>query len=386
MSVTGLDDVTVVRDGTVALRHVTLTAAHGELLVVLGPSGCGKSTVLRAIAGLTPVQSGRVLIEGADVTSLPAEKRAIAMVFEYSTLLPFLDVARNLGWGMQVRHVPKEEVKQRVSAQARALRLTRLLSRKPGNLSAGERGLVDIGRALSRVPAVFLLDEPLAHLDAAERSRTRRQIVDLVRQLNVTTVYVTHEQTDALSIADRVAVLQDGAVVQVDSPQNLYARPANLFVAGFIGSPPIGLLPARVVVSAGSAGYQVGARTLPLWGPVPPELHDRAGGQVVLGLRAEDVYDATEGCDPELVALGATVVGIENTGRDALVTVELAAPSVTAPGADAADAKAGRARLRARFPRRTPARVGAPVQVAVDVARAHVFDDATGRALQHPGP
>jgi multiple sugar transport system ATP-binding protein len=384
MAVTGLDDVTVVRDGRVALRRVTLTAEHGELLVVLGPSGCGKSTALRAVAGLTPVESGRVLIEGRDVTEVPPEKRQIGMVFEHSTLLPFLDVAHNLGWGMQVRHVPKAEVKKRVSAQARAMRLTRLLSRKPDTLSAGERGLVDIGRALTREPAAFLLDEPLAHLDAGERSRIRRRIVDLVGKLDVTTLYVTHEQTDALAIADRVAVMNEARVVQVDTPLNLYDRPANLFVAGFVGSPPIGLLPARVVVSAGSAGFQVGARTLPLWAPLPAGLHDRVGTDVVLGVRSEDVYDATEGCDPALVALPGTVVDVEHTGREALVTLELAAPPVSAPGADSSDSRAGCARLRSRFPRQTTARFGSAVQVAVDVARAHVFDPATGRALRHP--
>jgi multiple sugar transport system ATP-binding protein len=381
--VTGLEDVTVVRDGTVALREVTLQAAHGELLVLLGPSGCGKSTALRVMAGLTPVRSGRVVIEGRDVTDVPPEKREVAMVFEYSTLLPFLDVAHNLGWGMKVRHVPKAEAEQRVSDQARALRLTRLLSRKPRNLSAGERSLADIGRALTRVPSVFLLDEPLAHLDAAERSRIRRQIVDLVRGLDVTTLYVTHEQADALAIADRIAVMQDATIVQVDTPQNLYARPANLFVAGFVGTPQIGLLSARVVDSGGSGGFQVGARTLPLWGPLPVELRDRVGQEVVLGLRPEDVYDATDGCDPELVAMPATVVAGEHTGRESLATLELAAPPVTAPGADPWDVRAGRARLRARFSRRTSVRPGSSIPVAVDVARAHVFDPATGRALRH---
>jgi multiple sugar transport system ATP-binding protein len=384
-SITGLDGVTALRDGTVALRQVSLQAAHGELLVLLGPSGCGKSTALRVVAGLTPVRSGRVVIEGRDVTDLPPQKREVAMVFEYSTLLPFLDVAHNLGWGMRVRRVPEAQVAERVSEQARALRITRLLSRKPRALSAGERSLADIGRALTRVPSVFLLDEPLAHLDAAERSRIRRQIVDLVRRLEVTTLYVTHEQADAMAIADRVAVMHDGTVVQVDAPQDLYARPVNLFVAGFVGTPQIGLLPARVVASAGSAGFQVGARTLPLWGPPPPELEGRIGREVVLGLRPEDVSDATDGCDPELVALPATVVAAEHTGREALVTLEVAAPPVVAPGADSPDARAGRARLHARFSRKSQPRLGASVPVAVDARRAHVFDAATGLAIRHPG-
>jgi multiple sugar transport system ATP-binding protein len=380
---TGLDDVTALRDNTVALRRVTLRAGPGELLVILGPSGCGKSTALRVVAGLTPVRRGRVFIDGRDVTALPPNKRNVAMVFEYSTLLPFLDVAHNIGFGMKLRNVPKAEAEQRVSEQARALRLTKLLSRKPRHLSAGEKSLADIGRALTRVPSVFLLDEPLAHLDAAERHRVRHQIVELVRRLNVTTLYVTHEQADALAIADRIAVMQDGTVVQADTPQNLYARPANLFVAGFVGTPPIGLLSARLVESGGFAGFRVGARTLPLWRPLPPELRDRTGQEVVLGLRPDDVYDASEGCDPELVAMPATVVAAEHTGPDTVATLELAAPPVTASGADPWDTGAGRARLRARFSRRTPARLGSSMQVAVDVARAHVFDPVTGRALWH---
>jgi multiple sugar transport system ATP-binding protein len=400
MQDTGLQDVTVVhRDGDVALRQVTLWAGPGELLVVLGPSGSGKSTLLRAVAGLTDVQSGEVFINGRQVTRLPVQKRDVAMVFESGGLLPFLDVAGNIGWGLRARHVPEAEVAERVSAQARGLRLTRLLARKPKTLSAGEQGLVGVGRALVRAPSVYLLDEPLAHLDAADRARMRRRIVEVVKGRGVTTLYVTHDQADALAIADRVAVLRDGTVVQVDTPLDLYRRPADLFVAGFVGSPPIGLLPARLVVSpassgsvgsagsagsVGSAGYQVGARTLPLWTPVPPPLRDSIGRQVVLGVRPEDVYDASEECDPELVALPATVVGVEHTGAEKVVTMELAAPPVNTPGADRSELGADAARLRSRFPAGSTVRPGSSVQIAVDVARAHVFDGTTGRARWHP--
>jgi len=385
MPVTGLQDVTVAYgDGTVALRRVTLQAAAGELLVVLGPSGSGKSTLLRVVAGLTAVQSGEVLIGGRQVTKLPVQRRDVAMVFETTSLLPFLDVAENLAWGLRARHVPDAEVRQRVSAQARGLRLTRLLARKPATLSSGEQALVGIGRAMVRVPAAFLLDEPLSHLDAVDRLRMRRRIAELVREVGVTTLYVTHDQADALAIADRVAVLREGAVVQVGAPLDLYRRPANLFVAGFVGTPPMSLLPARLVASAGSAGFQVGARTLPLWAPVPPQLRDSTGRHVVLGVRPEDVFDATEGCDPEFVALPATVLAIEHTGPEKVVTVAVAAPPVAAPGADPADARAGRARLRCRFPAKAEVRRGGVVQVAVDAARAHVFDATTGQALWHP--
>ncbi len=385
MAATGLDDVTVVHgDGTVALRRVTLWAEQGELLVVLGPSGSGKSTLLRTVAGLTEVRSGEVVIGGREVTRLPVQQRDVAMVFESGGLLPFLDVAGNIGWGLRVRRVPRAEVSDRVSAEARGLRLSRLLSRKPAALSAGERGRVGIGRALVRVPAVFLLDEPLAHLDAADRIRTRRRIVDVVRKLGITTLYVTHDQADALAIADRVAVLRDGAVVQVGAPLELYRRPANVFVAGFVGSPPIGLLPARLVGSAGSAGFRVGARTLPLWAPLPPELRGSVDRPVVLGVRAEAVHDATGGADPDLVTLPATVLSVEHTGPDQIVTVEMPAPAVATPGADQPEAAATAARLRARLPAGSRVHPGDSVQIAVVAAAAHVFDGLTGEALWHP--
>jgi multiple sugar transport system ATP-binding protein len=255
----------------------------------------------------------------------------------------------------------------------------------PGTLSAGERGAVGIGRALIRVPSVFLLDEPLAHLDAAQRLEMRRRIVTVVKELGVTTLYVTHDQADALAIADRVALLNDGVVVQDGTPLDLYERPANLFVAGFVGTPPIGLLPARLVFSAGTAGYQVAARTLPLWAPMPAQLRDRVGQYVVLGVRPEHVYDATAGCDPEFVALPATVLAVEHTGPVQHVTLAVQAPPVTAPGAGA-DVRTSRAQIRARFPARVRVPPGTSVQIAVDVGRAHVFDGATGEALWNPPP
>ena len=382
MAATGLDEVTVVQNGTTVLRELTLWAAEGELLVVLGPSGSGKSTLLRAVAGLTPIQHGEIVIAGRRVTRLPPHERGVAMIFESSTLVPFLDVARNLGWPLRMQHVPPAEIRQRVAARARELRLTRLLSRMPRTLSTGERGLVGIGRALVRAPDVFLLDEPLAHLDAGQRLSVRRQVVEVVRELGVTTLYVTHDQAEAMAIADRVAMLNDGALAQVGVPLDLYDQPADLFVAGFVGSPPIGLLPARVVVSAGSAGFQVGARTLPLWKPVPPALRDHVGREVVLGLRAEDVHDAVRGYEPDFATVTGTVVGVEYTGSRNDITVEFDAPPVRAPGAGTA-AGTG-ARLRVRFPPRIEVRLGTSVPVAIDASRAHVFDSTTGLALWHP--
>jgi multiple sugar transport system ATP-binding protein len=365
---TGLLEATVVREGAPALHDVTLMAEQGELLVVLGPSGSGKSTVLRAISGLARLQHGEVYIGGRRVTRLPPQQRGVAMIFETSTLLPFLDVEHNLAWGLRVQHTPTAEVSERVSAQARQLRLSRLLRRKPKQLSTGERGLVGIGRALVRKPEAFLMDEPLAHLDPGQRAEMRRMIVQSVKSLGVTTIYVTHDQAEALAIADRVAVINDGAVVQIGSPLETYERPADLFVAGFVGTPPISVLRARLVVSAGSAGFQIGPRTLPLWAPVPTELAGHVGREVLLGLRAEDVFDAEQRYEPELATLPATVTDVEYTGQRNIVTVEVQ------PGVQ----------VRSRFPARVRVGRGDRVQIAVDVARAHVFDADSGRALWHP--
>jgi multiple sugar transport system ATP-binding protein len=383
VGVTGLYRATVVHpDGSVALSELTLLADQGEVLVVLGPSGSGKTMLLKAVAGLAAVRSGQVLIDGQRATALPTHKRDLAMVFEQNTLLPFLNVAKNVAFALETRRLPAAEVDARVSRQARGLRLGRLLSRMPATLSAGESEQVGIARALVRIPSAFLLDEPLAHLDSGERASMRRHIIDAVRQAGVTTIYVTHDQADALAIADRVAVLNEGALVQLAPPRELYLRPADLFVAGFVGSAPIGLLPARVVVSGATAGFQVGSRTLPTWAPLAPEL--QVGQEVVLGLRAEDVLEASGDVDPELVTLPGTVTRVEQTGPIAIVTVSVAAPPVTAPGADPADARVGSAVLRARFPGRTTARVGSTVQVSVDIRYAHVFDPVTGQALRHP--
>jgi len=384
MTGTGVAAVTVVRDGRTALGNVTLEAADGELLVVLGSSGSGKSTLLRALAGLDKVSSGRVLIKGRDVTGLPPGERRVAMVFQASALIPFLDVAHNLGWGLRARHTPETEVKERIGRRARQLRLSGLLSRRPDQLSGGERGLVGIGHALVQVPDVFLLDEPLGDLDAGQRADVRRQIVDVVRSLGVTTFYVTHDQADGLAVADRVALLHEGGVVQVGTPRDLYERPGNLLAATFVGDPPIGLLPARLVVSGGQAGFAVGPRTLPLWQAVPPALHEHVGRDVVLGLRAEDVHDAAADPDPDAVALDAVVTDVEYSGRQNVVTVAVGAPPVTAPGIERTSVESSGATLRSLFPPRAEIRAGNAVRVAVEAARAHVFDAVTGLALWHP--
>jgi multiple sugar transport system ATP-binding protein len=308
------------------------------------------------------------------------------MVFEASALIPFLDVSRNLGWGLRRQHVPEPEVGERVTGRARQLRLGGLLSRRPAQLSKGERGLVGIGKALVALPDVFLLDEPLAGLDAAERMRVRREIVEVVRSVGVSTFYVTHDQAEGLAVADRIALLRSGAVVQVGRPMDLYDRPVDLFVAGFIGTPPIGLLPARLVSADGQAGFAVGNRTLPLWRPVPPPLQDYVGRDVVLGLRAEDVRPATTDPDVDAVELDGVVTEVEYTGRHSVVAVTLDALPITAPGSELVVGSSDGATVHAFLPSRDVLRPGDPVRVAVAAASAHVFDAETGRALWHPEP
>lgn len=368
--------VTVRLGDVVALRSVTLLAGPGELMVVLGASGSGKTTLLRAVAGLQPVEAGDVLVGGEVVTGVPPGDRRVAMVFEAGALVPFLDVAANLGWGLRARKVPEEEVRRRVAGRAGQFRLSRLLQRRPTQLSEGERGLVGIGRALVQTPAAFLLDEPLAHLDAAERLRVRRRIVEVVRSLGVTTLYVTHDPTEALAVADRVALLHEGAVLQQGVPAEVYERPASVLAAVSVGTPPIGLLPATLVVDGELAGYEVGSRTLPLWGPAPAGL---AGRELVLGFRPEDVgaYPSSDA-----VTLDAVVTAVEYTGRHQVVTLAVGAAPVTAPGAGLV--AGGGATLRALFPPRDPVTAGTATRVSVDARRAHVFDARTGAALHHP--
>jgi multiple sugar transport system ATP-binding protein len=385
MTGTGVERLTVVRDGTTVLRDVTLQASDGELLVVLGSSGSGKSTLLRAIAGLDEIASGEVVIKGRRVNDVPPRARRAAMVFQAAALIPFLDLSRNLGWGLRAQGRPEPEVRERVTGLARQLRLDRLLSRRPGQLSGGERGLAGIGRALVQTPDVFLLDEPLGDLDAVQRAEVRRQIVDVVRSTGVTTFYVTHDQAEGLAVADRIAVLNGGGVVQVGRPRELYERPVDLFVAGFIGDPPIGLLPARLVSSGGLAGFEVGPRTLPLWREVPPPLLEHVGQEVVLGLRAEDVHAAGARPSPESVTLDAVVSGVEYTGRHNVVALLVGAPPEMPPGGELSG-RSSLATLHAYFPPRAEIRPGDDVQVAVEAARAHVFDAVTGRALCHPEP
>ncbi len=364
---TGLVGGTVLqRDGSISLDDITVLARPGELLAVLGPSGSGKSTLLRAIAGLTKLHRGRAVIAGEPTTRDPAY-RDVAMVFEQTHLMPVLDVARNMGFGLESHRVPTDEVRQRVQTQSRRLRVARLLRRMPTELSAGEQGQVGVGRALVRTPKAFLLDEPLAHVDAQERARMRQVIATTVRSAAASTLYVTHDQSDALAIGDRIAVINSGRLVQIGTPRELYDGPVNLFVADFVGLTRIGVLRARWAGSDGLGGYRVGSKTLPTWQPAPPAFTGQAGREVQLGLRPEHVREAGRDPDPDLTVLTGEVRAIDRNGREAFVTVDVIG-----------------GRLVARFPGRTGARIGDVVEVAVDAAAAHVFDVPAGTALLHP--
>jgi multiple sugar transport system ATP-binding protein len=289
-------------EGT-AVDALELTVEDGEFLVLVGPSGCGKSTSLRLLAGLEEVRDGRILIGDRDVTDLPPKDRDIAMVFQNYALYPHKTVGDNMGFALKIAGVPKQEIRDRVREAATLLDLGDLLDRKPKALSGGQRQRVAMGRAIVRQPQVFLMDEPLSNLDAKLRVQTRRQIAQLQRRLGVTTVYVTHDQVEAMTMGDRVCVLKDGVLMQVGTPRELYDRPRNAFVAGFIGSPAMNLFTLPVVDGGVAFGSEVH--------PVERDVLDRAGAaEVTIGVRPEDL-------EPSAGGLPVEVDVVEELGADA---------------------------------------------------------------------
>jgi multiple sugar transport system ATP-binding protein len=371
------------KDGTLALERISFEVAPGEVLAIVGPSGSGKTTLLRAVAGLVAV-TGTVELGGRDVAGVSTDHRDLAMVFEADTLISFLTVQENLAFGLRLHHVEEGERNERVDAEARRLRLGRLLGRKPAGLSAGESGRANIGRVLVRQASAWLFDEPLAHLDPGERFQLRQRLVQEVKRHGVATLYVTHDPVEALAVGDRVAVLRQGRLVQVDPPRALYARPVNVFVATFVASQPLGLVTGRVVHAAGLAGVRLGERTVPFWAGLPPELEGYQDRDVALAWRPEDVKDAGGVDDPNATRLRGMVVATEFTGPSVLAVLEFEAPPATGAGIDEWMPAGDRARLIARLPRDHPVQLGMSLTVAVDAARAHVFDPATGVALRHP--
>jgi len=379
MAAIELEGVTKVFSGGVAaVDDVTLTVEDGEFLALVGPSGCGKSTLLRAVAGLEDVSSGRIVIGGRDVTDLAPRHRDIAMVFQSYALYPHMSVRQNLGYGLRVRRASKAEIRSRVDEVAELLGLSELLERRPAQLSGGQRQRVAMGRAIVRQPLAFLMDEPLSNLDAKLRVGMRASLAQLHQRLGVTTIYVTHDQVEAMTLGQRVAVMRDGKVLQVDAPQRLYKEPQDLFVAGFIGSPAMNLVEARI--EDGDALF--GEYRVPL---DPRRVPSRGGGRLVLGIRPESFEDAAF-ASSDLPTLDVRVEVLEELGSDAFVffhseTAVVGAEAQTSSEDDAAALVESGALLTARVDPRTAARVGERLRLAVDPARLHFFDADSGASL-----
>ncbi|MFW6187780.1 MAG: ABC transporter ATP-binding protein [Actinomycetota bacterium] len=350
-----------------AVDHLDLEIADGEFLVLVGPSGCGKSTSLRMLAGLEPTSEGRVRIGGRDVTGVRPRDRDVAMVFQSYALYPNMTARQNMAFALENAKLPKDEIARRVAEAARILELGPLLERKPSKMSGGQRQRVAMGRAIVRQPAVFCMDEPLSNLDAQLRVSTRAQISDLQRRFGTTTVYVTHDQTEAMTMGDRVCVLLDGRLQQVDTPQALYDRPYNTFVASFIGSPSIALVD-DVPVQDGHALLGRGGIRLPL-----PESTSAAGGTVTVGLRPEAWRVVPPGADG--TALEADVHLVENLGSEQYVYATAADP------ADGVDARNGR--FTVRLGKRDVVRKGERIAVLPLPGEAYFFDARTGVNLEH---
>jgi multiple sugar transport system ATP-binding protein len=378
-----LENVTkVYPNGVTAVDDISLEILGSEFMVLVGPSGCGKSTLLRTIAGLEEVTDGRVLIGEEDVTDLQPRERDIAMVFQNYALYPHMTVRENLGFGLKLRRMPKREREQRVVEYAKKLGLDELLDRKPAALSGGQRQRVAMGRAMVREPKAFLMDEPLSNLDAKLRVSMRAELSRMHERLGVTTVYVTHDQVEAMTLGERVAVLRDGVLQQVDTPQRLYNQPANLFVAAFIGSPSMNLVEAAVA----DARARFGEHQLPL--PNARALGER---RIILGIRPTDFEHAAI-ADPSLPRLRVTVDVVEELGAETHVIFPIDAPRVVAEAvraaADAAADDEGalfadddRSLFTAAVEGHRPVAPGTELELAVETSRLHYFDPATGAVL-----
>lgn len=355
-----------------AVDKLNLEIADGEFLVLVGPSGCGKSTSLRMLAGLEDVNEGRILIGDRDVTDVAPKDRDIAMVFQNYALYPHMTVAENMGFALKIAKTPKEEIKRRVEEAAEILDLTQYLNRKPKALSGGQRQRVAMGRAIVRKPQVFLMDEPLSNLDAKLRVQTRTQIASLQRELGVTTVYVTHDQTEALTMGDRIAVLKDGLLQQVASPREMYSAPANAFVAGFIGSPAMNLGSWRV--HGDNAVY--GQADIPLTPAAKAGLSQADDGKVIVGFRPESITMVSEGTPS---ALPVVVEFVEQLGSDAYVYGRILGAEAETDKFGSGD---GSAQLVLRVDPRQAPEPGALVHATIRPGENYFFAHSTGTALR----
>ena len=354
-------------NGFVAVKEFNLEIADKEFVIFVGPSGCGKSTTLRMVAGLEDISSGELYIDGKLVNDVEPKDRDIAMVFQNYALYPHMSVYDNMAFGLKLRKTPKDEIDKLVQEAAKILDLTHLLDRKPKALSGGQRQRVAMGRAIVRNPKVFLMDEPLSNLDAKLRGQMRIEISKLHQRLQATIVYVTHDQTEAMTLGTRIVVMKDGIIQQVDSPQNLYDKPQNKFVAGFIGSPQMNLLDATVAKSGSDVTLTFGGNTIALPTEKAKKLEDGGyvGKAVTLGIRPEDLHDeeAFLSMSPKSI-IDATIRVYELLGAEVYLYFDVEETNCTA-----------------RVNPRTTARVGDSIKLALDLTKIHVFDKETEQII-----
>ncbi len=379
-------------NGVQAVYELSLDVRDGEFLVLVGPSGCGKTTALRMVAGLEEITDGTLSIGGRVVNELTPKERDIAMVFQNYALYPHLTVADNIAFGLRLRRESKSVIEERVQWAAKMLDLSPYLARRPKELSGGQRQRVAMGRAIVRKPQAFLMDEPLSNLDAKLRVQMRADIAKLQRDLETTTIYVTHDQVEAMTMGDRVAVMNQGRLQQVDTPQRLYDNPANLFVAGFIGTPPMNLLAASVASQNGSVSVRVGEQAVPLSDEAMrrfPAVRGREGREVVLGVRADDLHRADR--RPDLPAVNANLELIEALGSQSIAYFRIDAMVIGVDEdlidereADGEGVTAARPNLVSAMSAEDAVglRTGERVPVAIDTKHIHLFDAETGAPLR----
>ena len=384
-----LDGLTkVYPNGFQAVTELSLELADGEFLVLVGPSGCGKSTALRMIAGLEEITEGDLYVGDRRVNDVEPKDRDMAMVFQNYALYPQMTVEENIGFPLRLRKMKKAERKQAVAQTAEVLELTEQLDKKPANLSGGQRQRVAMGRAIVRKPALFLMDEPLSNLDAKLRVQIRADIAGIQRDLGVTTFYVTHDQVEAMTMGDRVAVIKDGVLQQVAEPEELYDAPVNVFVAAFIGSPSMNLYEAAIVERGAGLAVEMGAHTLALDDSATakrPALRGYVDTPVVVGIRPEDMEDgALSGDHPADQQLDATIDIREALGAETLMHFSLEATMVDSGDPDALYelGEEGESRCTARFSAATRARPGDRIKVSVATEKLHFFDRSTHLAIR----